>query len=153
MKFFDSHWHRRVRLLLKGLSDEDNRELYMALHRHSIAKFGLEKLTPESWNEIQDDGSEALDDVLAMYRPWEFGKKAKEEREKEEYSGLRNAWQQQYGSLDDPETGMRLAELREALLHRAGDQAPPSPMAEAGVFNKDTANYLGNVSELKAARE
>jgi len=44
MKFFDSHWHRRVRLLLKGLSDEDNRELYMALHRHSIAKFGLEKL-------------------------------------------------------------------------------------------------------------
>lgn len=153
MEFFSPRWKTRVRFLLQGLSAEYNRDLLLVLHRHTIAKFGLNKLTPESWDEIQEDGSESLNDVLAAYRPWEFGKKAKGEREKEEFTGLRNAWQQQYGSLDDPETEKRLVELREALLHRAGDQAPPSPMADAGVFNKDTANYLGNVRDLKSARE
>lgn len=120
------------------------------MHRHAVAKLAIDGISNESLQVVQERAEDALDDLLALYRPWQFDAKSKEEKEKQEYKGLRSGWQKFFGSLDDPEVSERVAELRAALLRKKSEQepAPGAPMQAAGIFNKDTAAHLSNLQEL-----
>ncbi len=115
-----------------------------------MAKQAIDGISNDSLQMMQEQAEDALDDLMALYRPWQFDKTSKEEREKEEYKGLRGGWQRFFGSLDDPEVSERIAELRAALLRKKAEQepAPDAPMQAAGIFNKDTAAQLSNLQEL-----
>lgn len=148
--FFNPRWHRRVRLLLQGVSAEADKELFQLIHQRALGEFGIDRITEESLDSAQDRATDAMDTLLSLYRPWQFNRKTKEEKEKEEFGGLRKSWQKTFGSLDDPEVQETIARMRRAMLAREpGDIDPTAPMRDdGGIFNRDTADMLTNMQAI-----
>lgn len=147
---FNPQDHRRVKILLREVGAEDEREVLHAQHRHTLAGMGIDNLSPDGLKSLQKAGTSAFDDLLASYFPWHYDTTSRDEREKEEVKELRAAWESHYGKLDDPETQKKLAAARKALLDAAAETRPPdTPMAQSGIYNKDTASYLDNVQKLE----
>lgn len=150
MRPFDPAWHRRSRLILRGLSFEDDNRLYETLHRHHLAKLGVYGISSESLTSVQKDCGEALDNVLAAQRPWQFERKSKEKREQAEATAMKAAWERRFGSTDDPEVQARLERARDALLRMSAETPRPmTPDAFSGIFNKDTAAVLSGLSQMR----
>ncbi len=147
--YFDPAWNRRLRLLLKALEAENDREISMMRYQHRAMLLTTPWLDPAAISDTQDAALRDLDAVVGYYRPWEFDKKTREEKEVADTTKLRNTWQRTFGSLDDPKVQDRLAKTRAALLKRAEDnQVPDSPLTGQGVFNRETASHLGALQTL-----
>lgn len=144
---FDPAWHRRSRLVIRGLQFEDDKRLYESLHRHYLASLGVDRITADSLKEVQQTCSHALDDLLAAYRPWQYDKQSRQDRERTEAKAYKNAWEQRFGRTDDPEVQARLERARDAMLQMASEARPMTSEAFSGVFNKETAAVLSGLSQ------
>ena len=147
---FNSQDNRRTRLLLREVAAEDRREILTLVHRHVLAALSVDRISPESLTALQKECTNALDDLLSAYQPWKYSARTRKDREKEEAKALSAAWQQRFGSLDDPVVQERLKATRAALLQASVDSRPPNtPYAQSGIFNRETAEFLTNISNLE----
>ena len=136
-------------MLTRGLAAECDRELFTARHQHALSKLAIDRIKEEDLSEVLENAQEALDELMALYRPWAADERTKEEKEKDEYRGLSQSWEKTFGSLDDPEVAARVEELRSGLLRRQTEAAPTDPVLQAaGVFNRETAAHLSNLQIL-----
>lgn len=149
-RFFDESWQRRLRLLLTGLHQANERDLLKARQQYHTSLLGVAGISQESLDRIQERCQDDIRDLENLYRPW--AAQTKEEREKEQAREQRTRWQRRFGDLSADETQRKIAETAR-LLQRMREVTPPrSEMGDwFAVYNRQTSQALQGMQDVKHA--
>ena len=110
--FDDPKWWRRVRLLLDGLEQQNEREQLDRLHRHNTALLGA-ALDNEVFQQAQKKSMAVIDLIDATYFA---GIESEKEEQKLRVVRQRiDSWEQRHGKLDDPKTQQKIRDTANAL--------------------------------------
>lgn len=150
MKFFDSAWQRKLRLLLRGLHWQNERELQRARLEHYHSLLAVDKISPESLEKLQGICRDEFMELQNKYKPW--AATTKQERERKQAEEQRGRWQRRFGDLDAEETQRKIEETVRALRQLRDVEPPPSEMADwFGVYSRATAGAVSGMREIKHA--
>lgn len=98
----DPAWWRRLRILISGLSRENDRAVYQARLDMQLALVANGRLTDESWEDSQEAAGRLRDDIISTYRPWEG--RSFRDRQKKDFKDWRQRYIDAFGvDPNDPE--------------------------------------------------
>lgn len=98
-RLLDPAWWRRCRILLNGMQQEEDLTVARSVFDYHLALVGNAGLTEDSFKGAQERARRAYQDILGVLRPWEG---SAEDRKKQEYQALRDAYVAHFGDPSDP---------------------------------------------------
>lgn len=150
MRFFNKPWQLKLRLLLKGLHQENERRLLTARQNYHAALLAIKTISEQSIERVQDRCQDDLHELTNLLRPW--AATTREEREQKQVKTYRDRWQRRWGDLSAPETQRKIEETARALERMREAAPPPNAMGDwFGIFNAQTAQTVEGMRALKHA--
>jgi hypothetical protein len=94
-RLLDKQWWRYIRLMLNGLSRENDRERWQTQYDMDLALLGSERLKGEAWVKVHERVISVRDALLASISPWED--REMRGAKKKEFAGWREKYIAAYG--------------------------------------------------------
>lgn len=114
-KFSDPGWWRRLNLVLRELLRQNNRVLAQERIRYHASLMGVANLDPDTYRRTQEKAIEAYEEIVDSYRR-PFGQR---EQKIDTANKLIEAWEEEFGKQDDPETKAAVDAATASILNRS----------------------------------
>lgn len=98
----DPYWHKRLLIVLKELVDREKMEILKMIHQRELAKIGIPLLTSEGLESSLNLAQETLESYVGLLVGADEQDKA--DRKTRQIKSLEEAWSDQFGDPDDPNT-------------------------------------------------